>query len=98
MEIGGIAKSLRKLPIKALYSEGWFSFIVPEDPDPDAIIFNIVEKVEWEAMKVAASQAACIEVEEMRFCDCLAKSGHELLIEVISQGFGDGEILLKDRI
>ena len=93
-----IARSLQKLSIKALYSKRWFPSIVPEDPNPDLVILNIVEKMEWEAIKVTAPQAASIEVKKTRFRDGLPNSGHELLIEVISQGLGDGEILLKDCI
>lgn len=74
------------------------AMIVADNPDPDAAIPDVIEKVIWKALQIAASQTTRIEMEELWIRTRLLNPDSEFRKEIVFQFVRDVAVFLQDFV
>ena len=88
----------RSLAREPSHSKLRIAVVMSDNPDPDICLLNVVKKMVREAMKVASSEAAGIEVEALWILNCVADSNLKLRKEVVPKIIRDLIIPRQDFI
>lgn len=68
------------------------------DPDPDAAIPDVIEKVIWKALQIAAPQTTRIEMEESWIRARFTDSASEFRKEIVFQFVRDVAVFRQDFV